>query len=44
MSNTISVEDQKVLVARTAIDKLISEGLIYSGMKIGRDACRKTLG
>ena len=35
MSNTISVEDQKILVARTAIDKLISEGLIYSGMKIG---------
>ena len=35
MSNTISVEDQKVLVAHTAIDKLISEGLIHSGMKIG---------
>ena len=35
MKNTISVEDQKVLVAHTAIDKLISEGLIHSGMKIG---------
>ena len=35
MSNTISVEDQKVLVAHAAIDKLISEGLIHSGMKIG---------
>ena len=39
MSNTISVEDQKVLVARTAIDKLISEG-----NRLHRDACRKTLG
>ena len=35
MSNTMSVEDQKVLVAHAAIDKLISEGLIHSGMKIG---------
>ena len=35
MSNTISVEDQKILVAHTAIDKLISEGVIHSGMKIG---------
>lgn len=35
MSNTISIEDQKVLVANTAIDKLIAEGLIHSGMKIG---------
>ena len=35
MSNTISSEDQKILVAHTAIDKLIAEGLIHSGMKIG---------
>ena len=35
MSNTISVEDQKILVAHTVIDKLVSEGLIHSGMKIG---------
>lgn len=35
MSNTISVEDQKILAAQTAIDRLISEGLIHSGMKIG---------
>jgi len=35
MSNTISIEDQKVLVAHAAIDKLISEGIIHSGMKIG---------
>ena len=35
MSNMISVEEQKVLVAQTAIDKLIAEGLIHSGMKIG---------
>lgn len=35
MSKTISSEDQKILVAHTAIDKLIAEGLIHSGMKIG---------
>lgn len=35
MSNMISIEDQKVLVAHTAIDKLVAEGLIHSGMKIG---------
>jgi len=35
MSNTMNLDDQKVLVAHTAIDKLISEGLIHSGMKIG---------
>ena len=35
MSNTMSSEDQKILVAHTAIDKLIAEGLIHSGMKIG---------
>ena len=35
MSSTISSEDQKILVAHTAIDKLIAEGLIHSGMKIG---------
>ena len=35
MRNTISVEDQKELVAHAAIDKLISEGIIHSGMKIG---------
>ena len=32
MSNTISVEDQKILVAHTVIDKLVSEWLIHSGM------------
>ncbi|MEL3905463.1 MAG: ribose-5-phosphate isomerase RpiA [Treponema sp.] len=35
MTNTMASDDQKILVARTAIDTLISEGLIYSGMKIG---------
>ena len=35
MNNTMSIEDQKVLVAHTAIDKLIAEGVIHSGMKIG---------
>ena len=35
MNNTVSIEDQKVLVAHTAIDKLIAEGVIHSGMKIG---------
>mgnify|MGYP000845867417 CR=1 FL=1 len=35
MSNTISIEDQKLLVAHAAVDKLISEGVIHSGMKIG---------
>lgn len=35
MNNTMSIEDQKVLVAHTAIDTLIAEGVIHSGMKIG---------
>ena len=35
MNNTMSIEDQKVLVAHTAIDKLIAAGVIHSGMKIG---------
>lgn len=32
---SISREEQKALAARTAIDTLISEGAIFSGMKIG---------
>jgi len=35
MSDAMNSEDQKILVAHTAIDKLIAEGLIRSGMKIG---------
>ena len=31
----LSQNEQKVLVANTAIDTLISKGLIFSGMKIG---------
>jgi len=31
----ISKDEQKILAARTAIDTLIQEGLIFSGMKIG---------
>lgn len=31
----LSQSEQKVLVANTAIDKLIEKGLIFSGMKIG---------
>lgn len=32
---SISKDEQKILVAKTAIDTLISEGKIFSGMKIG---------
>lgn len=35
MATVIDSEDQKKLVAHTAIDTLIAEGLIHSGMKIG---------
>ena len=31
----LSQSEQKVLAATTAVDSLISEGLIFSGMKIG---------
>lgn len=32
---SVSKDEQKVLAARTAIDKLIEQGKIFSGMKIG---------
>ena len=32
---TVSRDEQKILVARTAIDDLIAGGIIHSGMKIG---------
>ena len=45
----LSQNEQKVLVAETAIDTLISKGLIFNGMKIGlgtgstaNASCKKT--
>ncbi|MGP1576419.1 MAG: ribose-5-phosphate isomerase RpiA [Treponema sp.] len=35
MSNVLSQDEQKTAVARAAVDTLIQEGYIYSGMKIG---------
>ena len=35
MNNTVSMDDRKTLVAHAAIDTLIAEGAIHSGMKIG---------
>jgi len=32
----ISKDEQKILAATTAVDSLIKEGKIFSGMKIGR--------